>query len=74
MKTTYKNREVYIEEIEHSSDSVDSYITKAFFVDDQSDLNEDELIALTDEEAMLIYEDWVQYNVGRAEAMYEGER
>lgn len=46
---TFNSRPVIIEEVSHSSDYVDSYVMKAYYLDTEVELSDSELDQLTGE-------------------------
>ena len=50
MKVQFKGRPVEVCDVNYGSDSVDTFVTSAIYLDgDEEDLSEDELITLTDQ-------------------------
>jgi len=66
MKLMYNDREVMVIKIEHGFEYCDSYITEAVFLDNGEDLEEIDLLQLTEENLDFLYEGWLdtQYAFG----------
>jgi hypothetical protein len=68
MKLTFNSRPVEVDSISFDSDVVDCYIERAFYLDTEIELTDEECQQLTDENPEFMYEEWNEYQIGRAEA------
>ena len=60
----FNGRQVEIEEVSHTKDYVDSYVVKAYYLDNEQELTDLELDQLTGELDM--YEQWFEHQVDTA--------
>lgn len=67
MKLTLNSRQVEVFDVSYGRDSVDSYIISAYYLDTETELTEDELEQLTNENEEWLYEQWNDYWIGEAD-------
>lgn len=74
MKFFLGQREVEVTAYDLSGDADEARFQSAYFADTEAAISDQELDRLGNEYASELYEQWNEYQIGRAEAACEGDR
>lgn len=70
----FKDRLVILAVISYGDDPVDTFVEDAYYSDSEIDLTEEELVQLTDEIQDVLYDEWLQHEIGTAESIADKDR